>query len=146
MCGVTGTSSHGNFVKGLRREDLRLWFAKTLADFEINDLAALPPLFCYNSMFRFIGLGLGTLVRLLRARRSLLLENLALRQQLTVLKRRYPRPRLDLLDKVFWVSIRRFWRGWQQSLIAVTAETVVRWNRGGFRLYWRLISKVRSSG
>jgi len=28
---------------------LALWFAKTLADFEINDLAALPPLFCYNS-------------------------------------------------------------------------------------------------
>ena len=25
------------------------WFAKTLADFEINDIAALPPLFCYNS-------------------------------------------------------------------------------------------------
>jgi hypothetical protein len=28
---------------------IRLWFAKTLADFEINDIAALPPLFCYNS-------------------------------------------------------------------------------------------------
>ena len=53
-------------------------------------------------MFRFIGLCLGTLVRLLRARRSLLLENLALRQQLAVLKRRHPRPRLDLLDKLFW--------------------------------------------
>jgi hypothetical protein len=26
-----------------------LWFAKTLADCEINDIAALPPLFCYNS-------------------------------------------------------------------------------------------------
>jgi hypothetical protein len=26
-----------------------VWFAKTLADFEINDIAALPPLFCYNS-------------------------------------------------------------------------------------------------
>jgi len=26
-----------------------LWFAKTLADFEINDIAGLPPLFCYNS-------------------------------------------------------------------------------------------------
>jgi len=48
-------------------------------------------------MFRFIGLCLGKLVRLLRARRSLLLENLALRQQLAVLKRRHPRPRLDLL-------------------------------------------------
>src|SRR5260370_38278607 len=55
-------------------------------------------------MFRFIGLCLGTLVRLLRARRSLLLENLALRQQLAVRKRRHPRPRLDLLDKLFWVA------------------------------------------
>src|ERR1700747_257018 len=94
-------------------------------------------------MFRFIGLCFGTLVRLLRARRGLLLENLALRQQLAVLKRRHPRPRLDLLDKLFWVAIRRFWSAWQQSLIAVTPETVVRWHRGGFRLYWKLISRVR---
>jgi hypothetical protein len=94
-------------------------------------------------MFRFIGLCLGTLVRLLRARRSLLLENLALRQQLAVLKRRHPRTRLDLLDKLVWVAVRRFWSGWQQSVIAVTPETVVRWHRGGFRLYWKLISKVR---
>jgi len=77
-------------------------------------------------MFRFIGLCLGTLVRLLRARRSLLLENLALRQQLAVLKRCHPQPRLDLLDKLFWVAVRRFWSGWRQSLIAVTPETVVR--------------------
>jgi putative transposase len=94
-------------------------------------------------MFRFIGVCFGTVVRLLRARRSLLLENLALRQQLAVLKRRHPRPRLELLDKLFWVAIRRFWSGWQPSLIAVTPETVVRWHRDGFRLYWKLISKVR---
>jgi putative transposase len=94
-------------------------------------------------MFRFIGLFLGMLVRFLRARRSLLLENLALRQQLAVLKRRHPRPRLDLLDRLFWVAVRRFWSGWQQSLIVVTPETVVRWHRAGFRLYWKLISKVR---
>lgn len=56
-------------------------------------------------MFRFIGLCFGTVVRLLRARRSLLLENLALRQQLVVLKRRHPQPRLDLLDKLFWVAV-----------------------------------------
>ena len=62
-------------------------------------------------MFRFIGLCLGTLVRLLSARRSLLLENLALRQQLAVLKRQHPRPRLDLVDKLFWVAVRRFWSG-----------------------------------
>ena len=94
-------------------------------------------------MFRFIGLCLGTLVRLLRTRRSLLLENLALRQQLAVLKRRYPRPRLNLLDKLFWVAVRRSWSGWQQSLLVVTPETVVRWHRAGFRLYWKLISMAR---
>src|SRR5260370_22635477 len=64
-------------------------------------------------------------------------------RQLQVLKRRHPRPRLDLVDKLFWVAVRRFWSGWQQSLIAVTPETVVRWHRGGFYLYWELISKVR---
>ena len=94
-------------------------------------------------MLRFIGLCLGTLVRLLRGRRGLLLENLALRQQLGVLKRRHPKPRIGLLDKLFWVAVRRFWSGWQQSLIAVTPETVVRWHGAGFRLYWKLISKVR---
>jgi len=96
------------------------------------------------AVFRFIVLCLGTLVRLLWARRSLLLDNLALRQQLAVLKRRHPRPRIGLLAKLFWVAVRRFWSGWKQTLIAVTPETVVRWHRAGFRLYWRLISKART--
>src|SRR5208283_4200586 len=95
-------------------------------------------------MFRFIALCLGTLVRHLQARRSLLLENLALRQQLAVLKRRHPKPRISLLDKLFWVAVRGFWSGWKQSLIVVTPETVVRWHRAGFRLYWRLISGART--
>src|SRR5260370_36902440 len=94
-------------------------------------------------MFRFIGLCFRTLVRLLRARRSLLLENLVLRQQLAVLKRRHPWPRLDLLDKLLWGAVPRFWSGWQQSLIAVRPETVVLWHWGGSRLYWKRISKVR---
>src|SRR5258705_2822406 len=97
-------------------------------------------------MFRFIGLYLGTLVRLLRARRSLLLENLALCQQLAVLKRRHARPRLDLLDKFFWVAVHRFWSGWQQSLIVVTPETVVRWHRAGFHLCWKLTFLRNSPG
>jgi len=65
-------------------------------------------------MFRFLGLWYGTLVRLIRSRRSLLLENLALRQQLVVLKRRHPRPRLDLFDKLFWLLVRRCWSSWVQ--------------------------------
>jgi transposase InsO family protein len=61
-----------------------------------------------------------------------------------VLKRRRPRPILGLVDKLFWVVARRVWSGWKQSLIVVTPETVVRWHRAGFRLYWRLISRVRT--
>jgi hypothetical protein len=32
---------------------------------------------------------------------------------------------------------------WKRSLIIVKPETVVRWHRAGFRMYWSLISKVR---
>ena len=57
-------------------------------------------------MVRFVRLCFGMLVRLFFRRQSLLLENLALRQQLVMLKRRHPRPSLGLLDKLFWVIAR----------------------------------------
>src|SRR5713101_848108 len=85
----------------------------------------------------------GAILRLFQSRRMLLLENLALRQQLAVLKRRHPRPRLSAFDKFFWVLARRFWSGWKQILIIVGPETVVRWHRSGFALYWRVISRAR---
>ena len=65
-------------------------------------------------MCRYVGLGLGLLTRCFRSHRSLLLENLALRQQLAVLKRKHPRPRMGAVDKVFWVFARRFWSAWKQ--------------------------------
>src|SRR6266576_915411 len=89
------------------------------------------------------GLLFGAILRLFLTRRMLLLENLALRQQLAALKRRDARPRLAVFDKLFWVMARRFWSGWKQALIVVNPETVVQWHRAGFRLYWKLISKVR---
>lgn len=94
-------------------------------------------------MFSIIRFWLVTITRLFCSRRSLLLENLALRQQLAVFKHRHPRPRLSILDKLFWVTARRTWSGWKSSLILVTPETVVGWHRAGFRLYWKLISRAR---
>jgi putative transposase len=94
-------------------------------------------------MLTLIRLCLGTVARVFCTRRRLLLENLVLRQQLAVFKRRRPRPRLDILDKLFWVAARRIWSDWKNSLIVVTPETVVGWHRAGFRLYWRLISRPR---
>jgi putative transposase len=94
-------------------------------------------------MFNFARLSLGLVARCFRSRRRLLLENLALRQQLAVLKRRRARPKLSPFDKLFWVLACRFWTDWRRSLLVVTPETVVRWHRAGFRLYWSWISKVR---
>jgi putative transposase len=94
-------------------------------------------------MLHTIGLFLASILRLFRTRRYLLLENLVLRQQLSVLKRKRSKPRIDLLDKLFWVVVRRLWSGWKQALIIVTPDTVVRWHRAGFALYWRVISRSR---
>src|SRR5258708_22225847 len=49
-----------------------------------------------------------------------------LRQQLVALKRRHPRPGLDLFDKLLWIIARGVWSAWKQSLIIVTPETIVR--------------------
>ena len=68
-------------------------------------------------MFRLLEFLFGTFVRVFQSRGSLLLENLALRQQLTVLKRRHPKPRLDTFDRVSWVFARRIWSRWKQALI-----------------------------
>jgi putative transposase len=78
---------------------------------------------------------------LCRLRGDLALENLALRQQLTVLSCHHPRPRLSSVDRFFWVMLRRVWAGWTNALIIVKPDTVVGWHRAGFRLYWQLRSR-----
>ncbi len=82
-------------------------------------------------------------IAFIRSRRDLLLEDFALRQQLAVLKRRDPRPRLAVSDRLFWVIVRRFWFHWKQALIVVQPETVVRLHRAGFRPYWTWLSRHR---
>jgi hypothetical protein len=86
---------------------------------------------------------LGLFRRCLHSRRDLLLENLALRQQLLALQRRKPKPRLARIDRLFWVATQRLWPKWKQALVVVTPETVVRWHRAGFRLYWNWLSRHR---
>ena len=72
--------------------------------------------------------------------RQLALENLALRQQLTVYKRAVPRPRLCRTDRLFWATLAKVWAGWRQPLVIVTPNTVLRWQRRRFREYWTKLS------
>ncbi len=79
-------------------------------------------------------------------RRELALENLALRQQLAVLRRSVKRPRVSVFDRGFWVVLSRIWRDWRRSLVLVKPETVIRWHRSGFRRYWTWKSRRRRPG
>lgn len=97
-------------------------------------------------MLDLLRLLFGALFRLFRSRTFLWLENLALRQQLTVLQAKRRRPRLSIVDKLFWIMARKLWSDWKKSLLVVTPETVVRWHKAGFRLYWRWISRKEKTG
>jgi hypothetical protein len=81
--------------------------------------------------------------QLLQSRAALAAENLALRHQIVILQRSVKRPRLHRRDRIFWVWLSRLWRGWRSSLLVVQPETVIRWHRQGFRLYWRWKSRSR---
>ncbi len=94
-------------------------------------------------MGKWLGIILGALRSVFRTQRGLALENLALRQQLAVLKHRYPHPRLSDADRLFWVALSQMWQGWRQALHIVQPETVVRWHRQGFRYYWHWKSRHR---
>ena len=76
----------------------------------------------------------------------LILENIALRQQLAMMKRSRPRPRISLRDRLFWVILSHIWKGWKEALIVVRPETVVKWHRLGFRIFWRWKSRPKGKG
>ncbi len=80
-----------------------------------------------------------------KSRARLVAENLCLRQQLIVLKRRQARPQLRDADRRFWVLTCQLFSGWHQSLIVVRPDTVVNWHRKGWNAYWRWRS-YRPSG
>src|SRR6516225_2947608 len=78
-----------------------------------------------------------------RSRASLVAENLALRQQLAVL-RVGRRPRLRPIDRAFWAVLSRVWSRWRDVVAIVTPATVIGWHRRGFARFWAY--KSRRSG
>ncbi len=76
-----------------------------------------------------------------RSRSDLILENLALRQQVAVFTRTKPRAQLEPEDRILWVALRQSWSRWRDALAIVKPETVVTWHRSAFRRYWTSLSK-----
>src|ERR1035437_6819118 len=72
------------------------------------------------------------------------LELIALRHQMTVLRRQQPaRLRLFSTDPLLWVWLYRIWPQVVTAIVLVKLTTVVQWHRKGFRLYWRRPGSAR---
>jgi hypothetical protein len=78
---------------------------------------------------------------------ALVLEMVALRHQIAVLKRSGTRrPCFRLSDRLFWLLLARWWPGWRDSLVIVQPPTVLRWQRQGWSGLWRYRSCGRWRG
>ena len=80
------------------------------------------------------------------SRTSLVLENLALRQQLAVQQRTIKQPKLKNKGRLFWAWFSQIWPAWRSALIIVKPETVIKWHRQSFKLYWRWKSRSNKVG
>ena len=76
-----------------------------------------------------------------RSRKSLFLENLALRQQLATYARGQKRPPVKPEERLFWATLLRVWSGWRSALFMVKPQTVIVWHRQAARRYWRWRSR-----
>jgi hypothetical protein len=90
---------------------------------------------------------LAGLQSIVRSRLELEARILALRHQLAVLQRQAPsRPRLRRTDRLVWMLLSRLWPNLRRAVQIVTPDTVVRWHRRGFALYWWWKSRPRRAG
>jgi hypothetical protein len=71
-----------------------------------------------------------------KGHRDVVLENLALRQQLSIYQRKQKRPRLTGGDRWFWMTVSGDVEELAAALLIVHPDTVVRWQRERFRRHW----------
>ena len=95
-------------------------------------------------MIEFLILFLHVLVSPFKARAQLEAEIVVLRHQLNVLRRRVPsKPKLAIVDRLLLVWLHRLFPSVLNAITIVQPETIIRWHRTGFRLYWRWKSRSR---
>jgi transposase InsO family protein len=100
---------------------------------------SLSPIPVLSALFTF-------LAGLFRSRTALQIEILALRHQLNLLQRSVKRPRLSATDRWLWAWLSRRWPEWRRALVIVKADTVIGWQRKGFRLFWTWKSRHGQCG
>jgi putative transposase len=87
---------------------------------------------------------LATLTDLARSKSELVAENALLRQQVIILRRQVKQPAWTKTDRLLLVLLASMVRTWKQALFIVQPETLLRWHRQGFKLFWKYKSKAAS--
>ena len=87
---------------------------------------------------------LATLTDFGRSKSEIIAENALLRQQLIVLRREVKRPTFTRTDRILLVLLARLASTWQQALLIVQPDTLLRWHRELFRIHWKRRSKASS--
>lgn len=75
----------------------------------------------------------GAVLELTRSRKALLLENAFLRQQLIILERQNPRPKIIIHDRLKLLFLAWLLPNWKSLLRIVQPETLLRWHRELFK-------------
>ncbi len=78
----------------------------------------------------------GSIYDLARTKPQLVIENALLRQQLIVLNRSFKRPCFTRADRGRLILFASQVQNWREALLIVKPETLLRWHRAGFRLFW----------
>jgi putative transposase len=87
-------------------------------------------------------LQLETVADLARNKSELVAENALLRKSLIILSRQVNRPVFKKTDRMLLVLLARAVRTWKQALFIIQPETLLRWHRQGFRLFWKYKSRA----
>jgi hypothetical protein len=99
------------------------------------------PRFGRIDLLKLVG---GLLVGMFRSHAAREAEMAFLRQQLVVLQRSAPaRLRLRTADRLIFVWLYRLCPRLLEAAVVFKPETLVRWHRSGFRLYWRWKARRR---
>src|SRR5712672_4130049 len=95
-------------------------------------------------MIAFLSLLLHVVVSPFKTKARLEAEIIMLRHQLNVLRQRVPsKPKLTVADRLLFVWLYRLFPSVLNAVTIIQPETIIRWHRTGFRLYWRWKSRSR---
>src|SRR3954468_5913488 len=118
--------------------DIRAKFSELLYAVQKHLMNCIRPALANHSLVT------GTLYDLPKTKSQLIAENALLRQQLIVLNRQVTKPHFTPLDRILLLCLCSRIHSWKQALLILKPDTLLRWHRQGFRLFWRFKSKPKT--